>query len=389
MIKGGNMERMDHNDDLSRSSLSASLNHQLSDIHYHMRISIPNIDRLSFALYDPETDQLKTYADSSPHGSELNQYSVALSDLPTLKSCAESGETRVVNNIAERFSKNTHHTQWLIERGFHSSVAVPVYSQHHFIGMLFINSHKEDFFTDVIVSALAEFVDTLLISIISEYELVHNLLDSTKNRNLSAPRHWSAGTCHRERMWRFTQVIAKEVAAQYQLSDEEIENITQFSRYHDIGKISVPYSTLTSSDTLTVAQRREIDQHIEHGVEIIDQIIEQLKSPNHHCVHLLKDIVAYHHEFLDGSGYPYGLSGEQIPICARIITVANIFDALTSHHPHKQARSIPYALLDLEKMVFDGKLDGYCVNALREHQDELEEIIRQYPGTDPCQSNAH
>ncbi len=383
------MERMDQNDDLSRSRLSATLNHQLSDIHYQVRISIPNVDRLSFALYNAETDELKTYADSSAHGSELNQYSVSLSDLPTLKSCAQTGETRVVNNIADSFNPNTQHTKWLLERGFHSSVAVPVYSHHHFIGILFINSHKEDFFTDVIVSALAEFIDTLIISIISEYELVHALLDSTKDRNLSAPRHWSAGTCHRERMWRFSQIIAKHVAALYQLSDEEIENITLFSRYHDIGKISVPYTTLTSSGSLTPSQRRQIDEHIEQGVEIIEQIIKQLNSPNHHCVNLLRDIVAYHHEFLDGSGYPYGLKGDQIPVCARIVTVANVFDALTSHHPHKQARSIPYALLDLEKMVFDGKLDKHCVNALREYQDELEAIIRDYPGTDPCHHHSH
>lgn len=59
--------------------------------------------------------------------------------------------------------------------------------------------------------------------------------------------------------------------------------------------------------------------------------------------------MAYHHEFLDGSGYPFGLVSDQIPIPARIIAVANIFDALTAHRPYKQAQSIPHALLELEK----------------------------------------
>ncbi|BCZ99580.1 hypothetical protein V130003_05630 [Vibrio cholerae] len=93
--------------------------------------------------------------------------------------------------------------------------------------------------------------------------------------------------------------------------------------------------------------------------------------------------MAYHHEFLDGSGYPFGLVSDQIPIPARIIAVANIFDALTAHRPYKQAQSIPHALLELEKMVSDGKLDRHCVNALRENQEELKEIVARFPEQDP------
>ena len=378
------MERMSNNDALSNTSFSATLNHQLADIHYQIRAHIPNVDRLSFALYDRDTDILKTYADSAANGTELSQHSAYLKNLPTLQSCAKTGERRVVNNIEQQFSSHTHHTKWLLGRGYHSSLAVPVYSQHHFIGILFIDSHLEDFFTEVIVSALNEYIDTLLISIISEYELVHALLDSTRNHHLSSPRHWSAGAAHRERIWRMTQIIAKDVANAFELSDEDIENITQFSRYHDIGKLSIPYNVLSSTEELTPAQRRLIDEHIEHGVQFVEQIIEQLNHPNHHCVNLLREIVAYHHEYLDGSGYPYHLHGNDIPPSARIIAVANIFDALTCHHPHKQGCSTIYALLELEKMVNQGKLDWHCVNALREHQDELDDIIRNNPGKDPC-----
>ncbi|MBF8999315.1 MULTISPECIES: HD domain-containing phosphohydrolase [Vibrio] len=378
------MERMSNNDALSNTSFSATLNHQLADIHYQIRAHIPNVDRLSFALYDRDTDILKTYADSAANGTELSQHSAYLKNLPTLQSCAKTGERRVVNNIEQRFSSHSHHTKWLLGRGYHSSLAVPVYSQHHFIGILFIDSHLEDFFTEVIVSALNEYIDILLISIISEYELVHALLDSTRNHHLSSPRHWSAGAAHRERIWRMTQIIARDVANAFELSDEDIENITQFSRYHDIGKLSIPYNVLSSTEELTPAQRRLIDEHIEHGVQFVEQIIEQLNHPNHHCVNLLREIVAYHHEYLDGSGYPYHLHGNDIPPSARIIAVANIFDALTSHHPHKQGCSTIYALLELEKMVNQGKLDWHCVNALREHQDELDDIIRHNPGKDPC-----
>ncbi len=86
---------------------------------------------------------------------------------------------------------------------------------------------------------------------------------------------------------------------------------------------------------------------------------------------------------MDGSGYPFGLVSDQITIPARIIAVANIFDALTAHRPYKQAQSIPHALLELEKIVSDGKLDRHCVNTLRENQEELKKIVASFPEQDP------
>ncbi|PAR21139.1 HD-GYP domain-containing protein, partial [Vibrio metoecus] len=143
---------------------------------------------------------------------------------------------------------------------------------------------------------------------------------------------------------------------------------------------------LQKNTTLASNEREQVHNHIESGVTLLNDVIEKLGTPHHPCLAVLREIVAYHHEFLDGSGYPFGLTSEQIPIPARIISVANIFDALTTHRPYKQAQSIPHALLELEKMVSEGKLDHHCVNALRESQEELKTIIEQFPERDPKDS---
>jgi len=372
-------KRSDH----SYFASAGTLNSQLADIHQRLRVSAPEIDRISFALYDEETDLLKTYADSTFHGYELMHYEFPLSDLPALKVCAESGECRCLGDIPAQLSANSPHTKWLLDQGYHSSLALPVFQGKKFIGFIFLNSFKKELFTDEVHETLKPFLDIIKFIVTSEYDLVHSLLDSASTMHSQSHEHWEESHEHKERISRYAKVIALEVAQLYDLDDEIIENIAQFSKCHDIGKLSVPASVLTKASSLGNDERDQLKDHVEKGVELINQIIDQMGSPDHPCVSVLKEIVAYHHEFLDGSGYPYGLTQDDIPVSARIITVANVFDALTSHRPYKQAWSVPFALLELEKMVANGKLDKHCVNALRYHQEYLKRVIETYPEPDP------
>ncbi|MBY7833507.1 HD domain-containing protein [Vibrio fluvialis] len=362
---------------------AGTLNNQLADIHHRLLVTEPEIDRISFALYDKENDLLKTYADSTFHGFELMHYEFPLAELPALKLCAQSGECRYVNDIPLELKPNYPHTKWLIDQGFRSSLAIPVYHDSEFIGFIFLNSCQSHFFNEVKNFMLKPYIEILRFVVTSEYDLVHTLLESANHVNANSPEHLQESREHRERISRYAKVIALEVAPTYDLDDEAIENISQFSKCHDIGKLSVPTSVLTKPCELEADEREQLNGHVEKGVEIINHIIDDMGAPNHPCVSVLKEIVAYHHEFLDGSGYPYGLTQDQIPVSARIIAVANVFDALTSHRPYKQAWSVPFALLELEKMVLAGKLDRHCVNALRYHQEFLKKVIEAYPEPDP------
>jgi HD-GYP domain-containing protein (c-di-GMP phosphodiesterase class II) len=93
---------------------------------------------------------------------------------------------------------------------------------------------------------------------------------------------------------------------------------------------------------------------------------------------ILRNVVAGHHEFLDGSGYPRKLRAGDIPLEARIVTVADIFDALTSKRAYKEAWTMDEALKTMEKMAAEGKIDADCVAVLRAREDEVRQIIERF-----------
>jgi HD-GYP domain-containing protein (c-di-GMP phosphodiesterase class II) len=155
-----------------------------------------------------------------------------------------------------------------------------------------------------------------------------------------------------------------------------------FAPLHDIGKIGIPDSILMKPGKLDPEERRIMQTHVDKGVEMVEKIISEFKLGSMSDSSIMRNIVACHHEFLDGSGYPGGLKGDLVPIEARIVTVADIFDALTSRRPYKTNWSVKDALAELTAMAVQGKLDAHCVSALRRSLPEVEAIIVRYPDED-------
>jgi HD-GYP domain-containing protein (c-di-GMP phosphodiesterase class II) len=171
-------------------------------------------------------------------------------------------------------------------------------------------------------------------------------------------------------------LIAQGVASHYQLDDDTIEHIYLFAPLHDIGKIGIPDHILLKPGPLTPEERLFMQSHVGKGVQILDKVLGDFGLENLPDSQLMQQIVACHHEFLDGSGYPQGLAGDAVPVAARIVTVADIFDALSSQRPYKPTWSIEQALAELQRMAALGKLDPLCVAALAS-QLPATEWIRQ------------
>lgn len=168
---------------------------------------------------------------------------------------------------------------------------------------------------------------------------------------------------HLDNVQYYSREIAKRVATHFQLSDDDIDYITIFSALHDIGKVGIPDGILLKTEKLTKEERTVIETHPQVGKEIIDRIAKK----DIFCgkaVNTLYNIVYMHHERLDGSGYPKGLKGEEIPPEVRIITVADIFDAITNYRIYRKPKTTKEALKELDNEVKNGRIDPICYKAL-------------------------
>ena len=120
-----------------------------------------------------------------------------------------------------------------------------------------------------------------------------------------------------------------------QLTDDYISNTVKATPLHDIGKIRIPDAILQKPGKLTSEEYKFIQNHTRYGAEIIDNILGDVEESDY--LQVARDIALYHHERWDGTGYPEKLSGEAIPLCARIMSLADVFDALYEERVYKKA----------------------------------------------------
>ena len=120
------------------------------------------------------------------------------------------------------------------------------------------------------------------------------------------------------------------------LTDEYIHDVVSSAPLHDVGKITVPDALLNKPGKLTEEEFAIMKQHTVAGGEIIDNAIDLVADANSQYLNEAKKLTLYHHERWDGKGYPYGIRGEDIPLSARVMAVADVFDALVSRRSYKE-----------------------------------------------------
>ncbi|MFD8997649.1 HD-GYP domain-containing protein [Streptomyces abikoensis] len=162
---------------------------------------------------------------------------------------------------------------------------------------------------------------------------------------------------HSERVGRASVLIARELG----ITGDRLEAVRFAGTLHDVGKLGVPTRLLRKDGPLTPEERRVIELHPEFGHEMVRGIGFLGEA---------RDAILHHHERLDGSGYPYGLIGHQIPEFARVVAVADAFDAMTSTRSYSRARPVPVALAELHRCSgsqFDPRMVAALARALDRH----------------------
>ncbi len=176
-----------------------------------------------------------------------------------------------------------------------------------------------------------------------------------------------------------TELMLRElnhVTDKYALSEEDIQSMSIASSLHDIGKSRVPQSILNFPGKLSPIEYDIVKKHTVFGYDMIEEISSDIDE---RIISHAKDIAKYHHERIDGTGYPEGLKGENIPISARVVAIADSFDALTSARSYKAAFSQDVAI-EMIANGMSGVFDDFLVACLLNvvNNNELLEIREQF-----------
>ncbi|MFD2231237.1 HD-GYP domain-containing protein [Alkalimarinus sediminis] len=366
-----------HKDTLTDLNKKASIADKLKSLHLATQQHHPFISRIAVALYDHDTDLLKTFIYSSNDQTLLTNYQAKLSDIESLQGITENADPRVINDLTTLEHSQQTHTKALLDAGYLASYTLPMIVNDHFFGFVFFNAAEKNVFTEHVMVELDMIGHMIGLLIYNERSSIRTLVATVKSALDMTHSRDPETAYHLERMSRYTRLIAKTLANKYNFDDQYIEHIYLFAPLHDLGKIKVPDRILLKPDKLTNEEFSIMKSHPQDGRELIDSLLENYGLNGIGHVDMLRNIANYHHECVDGSGYPEGLIGEAIPIEARIVTVADVFDALTSERPYKKAWSNEAAYEKLKEL--SGKqFDPQCVDALLAHTDEIEEIQRTF-----------
>ncbi|SFM89969.1 HD domain-containing phosphohydrolase [Nitrosomonas communis] len=373
-----------HQDTLANLHENIPLTEKLRFLHQIIRQEFPFLDRFAIALFDEKTQILKTYTHSTEENdSPVTMYEAPLSSAPSLHAIIEHRRPRLVQDL-NIFSQGTHeHTRRIAAKGYKSSYTMPLYQSRTFIGFLFFNSLQEHPFTPQSLRQIDIYGHLIALMVINELTAIRTLIAAVRAaRSMTHYRDLETGS-HIDRTAHYARLIAHELASKYNydITDEQIEHIFLFSPMHDVGKIGIPDNILRKPGRLDDSEFDVMKTHPGKGREIIDAVLKDFSLGTFGHVDILRNIAEYHHEAIDGSGYPKGLKGDEIPIEARISAVADVFDALTSRRVYKAAWTNDEAFAGLQKMS-NAKLDRDCVNALINNLDKILVIQRQFRDED-------
>ena len=169
---------------------------------------------------------------------------------------------------------------------------------------------------------------------------------------------------HVERVVIYSRLMAKKLG----LSEDEKKQLIYGAYMHDIGKINIPNEILTKKMRLTKEEWEILKQHPKDGVEIIKSV-NSLKN--------VVPLILYHHERYDGFGYPVGLKEKEIPYLARVLTVIDCFDAMTSSRPYNKRKTYDEGLIELERCSgtqFDPEIVGIFSEVVKENINEIQDF---------------
>jgi len=336
------IERLTSLNACSKATASILDTDVLLDIVMSLIVNVMNFDRAILMLIDENSRQLKPVkgagGESENDIDKIKGYSIPLDRSQNiLARVVNSGIAQVITDVDKSILRKDN----IILKMFNpkSFIVIPLITRNKVIGVLGAERFKglSDFSSNDL-DYMMNFCNQIAISL-ENTKLIDSMKQSFVSSILSlasaleAKDPYTRG--HSNRVATYSTIVARKLG----LDEDRIESIRLMALIHDIGKIGVSDNIINKPGKLTEEEFNIIKQHPVRGVQIIELLLHNKPELRY---------VRSHHERFDGKGYPDGLKGEKIPLEARIMTIADCFDAMTSDRSYRSALSKEYALAEIE-----------------------------------------
>lgn len=341
---------------------------------------------IGIALLKEEGKLLEaSYGISAPFLSDLPKRMMGIKaeiSSTSLENIVKNGTPRVINDLKSYTThKDTEYNKILLEAGIKSSITLPLKINDKPIGIIFFSSIEKNIYKEEHIVFLETLSSSIALSlnknIFIDEMLYSTLLALTK---MAEARDEDTGD-HLDRMTAYAVKISEFLMEDRRFADiidvSFLKNIERFSPMHDIGKVGVKDGILLKPGKLTAEEYDDMKKHVAYGVEVLRSAESNIAKLSYSMFQMGIEIVEGHHEKWNGTGYPGQKSGRDIPLSARIVAVADVFDALTSKRPYKKQFSFDESfnyIVDERGSHFDPEI----IDSFIRHKTEFYDLYKSF-----------
>ncbi len=365
----------------NRINQSTNLDETLQFVYEEFRFFLP-IDWVGLLRRSPERinftlDRAYTALNDMPP--ERSSYR---SSDPLLDDVLRSKQALVVHTTNDKIIPDEKELQHkLITAGIRSIIALPLSSAGTNDAVLVFGSKQYNAYRDEHLELLNNIGGQLSHSFDKSYGMEGLVISTIEGlAKLAESRDPETGD-HLFRMSLYSSILAEELGREGPckelITPAFVRNVFRFSPMHDIGKVGIEDNILLKPGALDAAERARMQEHPLIGAQVLRRCEEQVNDVGYSIFQVGIEIAEGHHEKFDGSGYPHGRAGDDIPLSARIVAVADVFDALTSKRPYKEAWSLERTM-NLMTEESGKHFDPKIISALKRAMPRILEIYEAH-----------
>ncbi len=300
----------------------------------------------------------------------------------SLEYIIKNGTPRVINDLdLYRKNESADYNKVLKQAGIKSSITLPLKINQKPVGIIFFSSIYKNIYKQEHITFLETLTNSISISL-NKNIFIDELLYSTllALAKMAEARDEDTGD-HLDRMKKYTVKIVEFLQEDHIYDDlitiKFLKDIERFSPMHDIGKVGVRDGVLLKPEKLTDEEFKEMKKHTVYGAEVLRTAEGNIAKQSQSMFKMGIEIAEGHHEKWDGTGYPYNKLGTAIPLSARIVAIADVFDALTNKRPYKEA----FSFVESFNIIVEGKgkhFDPNIIDSFVNHKDEIFELYMSF-----------